>query len=108
MPERSLAAYLSLPLDQYALLDPDWISRQAGASDLFVLRLPLFDMVGLDLQPQLSVRVALDPHNSQVRAGVQGRAAAWCCAGGGGGHVARPRPSCAAAASTGRHPGSPP
>ena len=58
---RGLSAYLALPLDQYSLLDPGWISRSPAAPDVFVLRIPLFDLVGLELQPQITVRVSLDP-----------------------------------------------
>ncbi|GFR48102.1 hypothetical protein Agub_g9789 [Astrephomene gubernaculifera] len=63
---RGLSAYLALPLDQYSLLDPGWISRSPAAPDEFVLRVPLFELVGLDMQPQLSVKVSLDPRTSQV------------------------------------------
>ncbi|GLI61300.1 hypothetical protein VaNZ11_003654, partial [Volvox africanus] len=63
---RSLAAYLALPLDQYSLLDPGWISRSPAAPDVFVLRIPLFDLVGLELQPQITVRVFADLRNGQV------------------------------------------
>ncbi|GIM00197.1 hypothetical protein Vretimale_5359 [Volvox reticuliferus] len=63
---RSLAAYLALPLDQYSLLDPGWISRSPAAPDVFVLRIPLFDLVGLELQPQITVRVFADSRNAQV------------------------------------------
>lgn len=69
---RGLAAYLSLPLDQYSLLDPTWVTRDAGGADRFLLRVPLYDVVGLDLQPQINVRVALDARNNQVL-----RAAGW-------------------------------
>ncbi|KXZ53224.1 hypothetical protein GPECTOR_7g1117 [Gonium pectorale] len=66
---RGLSAYLSLPLDQYSLLDPGWIAKCPGSPDMFVLRIPLFDLVGLELQPQISVRVAADPQNSQFKLG---------------------------------------
>ncbi|EFJ42560.1 hypothetical protein VOLCADRAFT_107195 [Volvox carteri f. nagariensis] len=65
-PPRSLSAYLALPLDQYSLLDPGWISRSPSAPDVFVLRVPLFDLVGLELQPQITVRVSLDTRSNQV------------------------------------------
>ncbi|KAG2486529.1 hypothetical protein HYH03_014830 [Edaphochlamys debaryana] len=64
--DRSLSAYLGLPLDQYSLLDPSWISRSPARPDEFLLKVPLYDLVGVDLQPQICVRVTLDPRNSLV------------------------------------------
>jgi hypothetical protein len=51
---RSLADYLALPLDQYSLLDPKWISRPDpdGQPDTFLLRVPLAGIPHLHLEPQ--------------------------------------------------------
>ncbi|MEW5297602.1 MAG: hypothetical protein WDW36_000803 [Sanguina aurantia] len=64
--QTSLRAYLALPLDQYSLLDPRWITRVGGAGNLFLLRVPLQDVVGLALEPQITVKVNIDSNNAQV------------------------------------------
>ena len=51
---RRLADYLALPLDQYALLDPRWISRDPGGG--FRFSVPLQDLVSVDLQPEICIR----------------------------------------------------
>ncbi|MEW5315337.1 MAG: hypothetical protein WDW38_006777 [Sanguina aurantia] len=63
--QTSLRAYLALPLDQYSLLDPRWITRVGGAGNLFLLRVPLQDVVGLALEPQITVKVNIDSNNAQ-------------------------------------------
>jgi len=95
---RDLRAYLSLPLEEYSLLDPRYIARlseggdsssssssippTAGtgssttpsaaegplpASGAFLLTVPLVDIVGLDLTPQLVIHVEVDEAKGQVR-----------------------------------------
>lgn len=94
-PHRSLRAYLALPLEEYALLDPRYIARLGGpeqaaggsggtgldeaaeagggaagatpASGSFLLTVPLIDIVGLDLTPQLAIDVDVDERAGQVR-----------------------------------------
>lgn len=65
---RCLRSYLSLPLEEYALLDPRWIDRCPGSeANLFVLRVPLHELVmGLDLEPEVHIRVTSEPQNSRV------------------------------------------
>ena len=52
----SLQAYLGLPLEQYSVLNPDWIVKgeEEGA---FLLKVPLNEIVGLQLQPSLKAQV---------------------------------------------------
>ena len=66
LPGRSLKDYLALPLDSYSLLDPQWISRDTDEPGLFHLAVPLQDLIGLPLEPRISVRVDVDPENEQV------------------------------------------
>jgi len=66
LPGRTLREYLALPLDQYSLLDPRWITRCPDAADLFTLKVPLQDIIGLPLEPQIQVRVDIDTANNQV------------------------------------------
>jgi hypothetical protein len=101
---RDLRAYLSLPLEQYALLDPRYISRlpasgshadagpaaadggavgsadgaegggavsgedgtQLPPSGAFLLAVPLSDIVGIDLTPQLIINVDVDEARGTV------------------------------------------
>lgn len=109
----SLQAYLSLPLDQYSVLDPKLIARipceqqlqphasisstttskndksstavltngmngTSGhstnntwepASGCFLLKVPLREIVGIDLEPQLVIRVEVDDQKGQVGCG---------------------------------------
>lgn len=62
---KSLQAYLSLPIEQYSVLDPRWITR--GDDGKFHVQLPLFDIVGVDLTPGVSVSVEVDAASQQVR-----------------------------------------
>ncbi|KAL6764905.1 hypothetical protein V8C86DRAFT_2465486 [Haematococcus lacustris] len=66
---RGVDSYIALPLDQYALLDPRWISRpdMQAAPDVFLLKVPLQQLMSVDLQPEVYVRVAIDPQHSRVR-----------------------------------------
>jgi hypothetical protein len=44
---KSLQSYLGLPLDQYSLLNPKWITRLEGDEEgTFVLKIPLNEIVG--------------------------------------------------------------
>lgn len=85
VPGRGLPSYLALPLDQYSLLDPTWISRDASQGDRFLLRVPLQDAVGLALAPELAVRVVIDPRASKVG----GLVGPWGVALGGAGGEGR-------------------
>jgi hypothetical protein len=117
-PPRPLRAYQGLPLEQYSLLDPRYISRmppavaaaEAGggddggagaharsdagegagagpagrareppASGSFLLTVPLADIVGLELTPQLVVDVDVDEARGQARgrAGARRARASW-------------------------------
>jgi hypothetical protein len=64
-PGRSLRDYLALPLDAYSLLDPRWISRDPETG-MFHLSVPLAELVGLPLEPKITVRVEIDAENEQV------------------------------------------
>ena len=63
LPGRSLPAYLALPVADYSLLDPAWVTRVEGGddnadvSDAFIVALPLSDAVGVALSPTARVRV---------------------------------------------------
>ena len=63
LPGRSLPAYLALPVADYSLLDPAWVTRVEGGddnadvSDAFIVALPLSDAVGVALAPTARVRV---------------------------------------------------
>jgi len=64
---RGLSDYLALPLDQYSLLDPKWITRpDPAAQDVFLLKVPLRDVMGLNLEPEVWVRVEVDAPRAQV------------------------------------------
>jgi len=78
---RLLQEYISLPVEEYSLLDPKWVVReeQLGndynlASDFqkksrnntFRVSVPLQDMLGVDICPQVSIEARPDPLNSQV------------------------------------------
>ncbi|QDZ21942.1 DUF1997 domain-containing protein [Chloropicon primus] len=78
----SLQSYLGLPLEEYSVLDPAWIQRLDGAdNDTFVLKVPLREMVGLELHPSLRARV----ETTTSQAGTEDRDA------GEGGERSRPR-----------------
>lgn len=59
----SLREYLSLPTSEYSLLDPRWIERVDSSDDLFIIRIPLQDVIGVNLTPSLSV--AAKPHKAK-------------------------------------------
>lgn len=59
-----LRDYLALPADQYSLLDPDWISREASGG--FLVSVPLQDLVGIALRPQLSITSRPSPRSGAV------------------------------------------
>lgn len=61
---KSLSQYLSLPVEQYSLLDPKWIYRTDEHHFLF--RVPLQDLVGVEMCPEIQIRVDIDPENGQV------------------------------------------
>jgi hypothetical protein len=51
----SLSDYLSLPVNQYSLLDPKWISRIDN--NVFLIRIPFSDLLGVDLTPEIQINV---------------------------------------------------
>ena len=63
---RSLPLYVALPLDQYSLLDPTWISRDPNQPDLFLLRIPLEPIIGVNLTPRIKIKVISKPEDCQV------------------------------------------
>lgn len=58
--------YLSLSPDQYALLDPKWISRDDSDPTTFQLIVPLRDVIGVDLVPQLTIHASPDAQGGKV------------------------------------------
>lgn len=73
-----LGEYLSLPTSEYSLLDPKWVERieptSSGdfpggeqqldpCSDVFTVKVPLSELVGVDLTPTLSI--VAKPHSGQ-------------------------------------------
>eukprot|EP00798_Chlamydomonas_sp_ICE-L_P025376 gene25376-11037_t len=68
-PDFALKDYLMLPLDQYSLLDPKWITRDPAMPELFKLMVPLDELVGVNLQPQMNVA---QPPSRSVTAGCSG------------------------------------
>ncbi|KAI8100554.1 hypothetical protein M9434_004946 [Picochlorum sp. BPE23] len=73
-----LGEYLSLPTSEYSLLDPKWVERVEHASsgdfpggeqqldpcsDVFTVKVPLSELVGVDLTPTLSI--VAKPHSGQ-------------------------------------------
>jgi Protein of unknown function (DUF1997) len=73
---RLLQEYLSLPVEEYSLLDPKWVVREGEDDNLnfnnnrtnnsFRVSVPLKDMLGVDICPQVSIEARPDPLNSQV------------------------------------------
>ena len=80
---RLLQEYLSLPVEEYSLLDPKWVVREHDDDDnainnnlnssakksrnnSFRVSVPLKDMLGVDICPQVSIEARPDPLNSQV------------------------------------------
>lgn len=76
-----LQEYLALPVDQYALLDPKWVERETNtlgisqspdgrkitaSQNAFRVSVPLEEMLGVDLQPQLSITAHPDPEAGNV------------------------------------------
>lgn len=54
----SLQSYLGLPFEQYSVLNPRWIQRLDGEDrGVFLLQVPLNEIVGLQLQPSLKAEV---------------------------------------------------
>lgn len=53
--EYSLSDYLSLPVDQYSLLDPKWISRIDN--NAFLIQIPFSDLLGVDLTPEIQINI---------------------------------------------------
>ena len=51
--EQLLRDYLALPTSQYNLLDPRYV--ESVSEDTFVVRVPLSDIVGVDLTPAISI-----------------------------------------------------
>lgn len=66
-PVKGLKAYLVLPPEDYAVLDPKWIQRdpEKGPS-AFVITVPLDDLLGIDLTPKVSVRVNVNEAQEKV------------------------------------------
>lgn len=62
-----LREYLSLPTSEYSLLDPRWVERGDGdvqcEKDTFVVKVPLQDIVGVDLTPTISI--VANPHKDK-------------------------------------------
>eukprot|EP00232_Nephroselmis_pyriformis_P025046 CAMPEP_0182853700 /NCGR_PEP_ID=MMETSP0034_2-20130328/838_1 /TAXON_ID=156128 /ORGANISM="Nephroselmis pyriformis, Strain CCMP717" /LENGTH=264 /DNA_ID=CAMNT_0024984481 /DNA_START=337 /DNA_END=1128 /DNA_ORIENTATION=+ len=61
---RGLVAYMCLPTEEYALLDPKYIARDEGApqdggAGYFCLRVPVQELTGLNLDTRAWVRVEL-------------------------------------------------
>ncbi len=78
---RLLQEYLSLPVEEYSLLDPKWVVREEideeqpqidtntsnnYTKNSFRVIIPLQDMLGVDICPQVSIEARPDPLNSQV------------------------------------------
>ena len=69
-----LEEYLALPVDQYSLLDPKWVCREnnnntsSSSNDAISFRvsIPLQDMLGVDLCPEVSITAHPDPSLGQV------------------------------------------
>lgn len=66
--EKLLREYLSLPTSEYSLLDPKWVERvestsdssdseldETIVSDSFIVKIPLHNIIGVDLTPKLSI-----------------------------------------------------
>ncbi|KAL6776997.1 hypothetical protein ACKKBF_B19800 [Auxenochlorella protothecoides x Auxenochlorella symbiontica] len=62
----SLDAYLALPVSEYALLDPDWVSWDESCGGWW-LRVPLLGLLGLDLTPQMLIVATPDPARGSVK-----------------------------------------
>jgi hypothetical protein len=78
---RLLQEYISLPVEEYSLLDPKWVVREEqlgndynlgsdfqnkSRNNSFRVSVPLQDMLGVDICPQVSIEARPDPLNSQV------------------------------------------
>lgn len=52
-----LREYLALPTSEYSLLDPKWVERDGVdlETDTFIIKIPLQDIVGVDLTPTISI-----------------------------------------------------
>ncbi|GAB4823478.1 hypothetical protein N2152v2_010524 [Parachlorella kessleri] len=61
---RSLQDYLAVPPEEYSLLDPKWIGRQEGGT--FKLTIPLWDLLGVDLTPEIHVQAGRDKQTGNV------------------------------------------
>ncbi|KAL4457371.1 hypothetical protein ABPG75_012236 [Micractinium tetrahymenae] len=61
---RQLADYLALPVEEYSLLDPKWISREEGG--MFRFSLPLQDLVNVDMQPEIYISVLTEAQQRRV------------------------------------------
>ena len=59
-----LEQYLALPVDHYSLLDPQWVRREG--EDSFRVSIPLKDMLGVDVCPEVSIQAHPDPLRGQV------------------------------------------
>mmetsp|Transcript_12163 Transcript_12163/g.32049 ORF Transcript_12163/g.32049 Transcript_12163/m.32049 type:complete len:243 (+) Transcript_12163:42-770(+) len=58
LPGRDLPAYLALPLDEYSLLDPKWISRpDPDDPNMFLLKVSLQELMGVNLTPEVRIQV---------------------------------------------------
>lgn len=64
---RLLQRYLSLPTSEYSLLDPQWVEREerdeSSGEDIFTVKVPLQDIVGVDLTPTISI--VATPHQGK-------------------------------------------
>ena len=59
-----LREYLSLPTSEYSLLDPRWVEREDDEGrDRFMVKIPLQDIVGVDLTPTISI--VASPHKDK-------------------------------------------
>ncbi|CAG9460171.1 unnamed protein product [Pedinophyceae sp. YPF-701] len=62
-----LVDYLALPVEQYSVLDPTWVSRPEGAPPgCFRLTVPLRDLAGVELEPTLLIRAGYVPEKTRV------------------------------------------
>ncbi|KAI7838703.1 hypothetical protein COHA_007500 [Chlorella ohadii] len=93
---RLLRDYLALPIEQYSLLDPKWISREEGG--MFRFSLPLQDLVNVELQPEIYFSVLTEPQEARRlrRWAAAARGRTWPAPEGVAGSTAAAAPATAA------------
>jgi len=58
---RSLERYLSLPVEDYSVLNPKWITRvDSQGKDQFLLKVPLYEIIGVELEPSILAEVSCE------------------------------------------------